>query len=75
MGTAFEALCRAFLTLDPVRARDLTNVETFSAWASTRGITANHGVATMQYVPIGSDDTGDGADEAGACWRNRSGAA
>ena len=55
MGTAFEDLCRAFLANDPVRARDLTDVETFGEWATARGITAGDSgidlVAKLRHEP------------------------
>ena len=55
MGTAFEDLCRAFLANDPVRARDLTDVETFGEWAKARGITAGDSgidlVAKLRHEP------------------------
>ena len=38
MGNAFEELCAAFLTHDPVQALDVANVMPFSAWAEARGI-------------------------------------
>ena len=38
MGDAFEELCAAFLTHDPVQALDVEDVLPFSAWAEARGI-------------------------------------
>ena len=40
MGTAFEKLCIAFLSHDPVPAGQLRNVQPFGDWASERGLPA-----------------------------------
>ena len=38
MGSAFEQLCRAYLTHDPTRAQYLEEVQPFGEWAKARGI-------------------------------------
>ena len=38
MGSAFEQLCRAYLTHDPTRAQYLEDVQPFGEWAKARGI-------------------------------------
>ena len=38
MGTAFEDLCAAFLTHDPVQSMELRNVKTFADWARERDL-------------------------------------
>ena len=40
MGTAFEDLCAAFLTHDPVQAGQFRNVRRYGDWASERGLPA-----------------------------------
>ncbi|KKZ10516.1 MAG: hypothetical protein TH68_10590, partial [Candidatus Synechococcus spongiarum 142] len=45
MGTAFEELCLAFLTHDPVQAAQFRTVEFYGEWARQRGLTAgDHGI-------------------------------
>ena len=41
MGTAFEDLCRAFLTHDPVQALEFEDVRPFADWAKTHGVDAS----------------------------------
>ncbi len=38
MGTAFEQLCRAYLTHDPTRAQYLEDVQPFGKWAKAQGL-------------------------------------
>ena len=38
MGSAFEHLCRAYLTHDPARAQYLEDVQPFGEWAKAQGI-------------------------------------
>ena len=38
MGTAFEDLCAAFLTHDPIQSLELRNVRTFGDWARERDL-------------------------------------
>ena len=40
MGTAFEDLCAAFLTHDPVQAGQFRNVQSYADWANERGLPA-----------------------------------
>ena len=40
MGTAFENLCAAFLTHDPVQAAQFRNVQAYADWARERGLPA-----------------------------------
>ena len=40
VGTAFENLCRAFLTHDPVQAVQFPKVQTYGEWARQRGLLA-----------------------------------
>ena len=40
MGTAFEDLCGAFLTHDPLQAGQFRDVRPYTDWASERGLTA-----------------------------------
>ena len=40
MGTAFENLCTAFLTHDPVQSLQFRNVSTYAEWARARGLPA-----------------------------------
>ena len=40
MGTAFESLCAAFLTHDPVQSLQFRNVSTYAEWARERGLPA-----------------------------------
>jgi len=45
MGTAFEGLCTAFLTHDPVQAAQFGTVQPYGEWARQRGLTAgDHGI-------------------------------
>ena len=45
MGTAFEKLCIAFLTHDPVQAAQFRTVESYGEWARQQGLTAgDHGI-------------------------------
>ena len=41
MGTAFEALCMAFLTHDPVQAAQFGRVQPYGEWARQRGLPAD----------------------------------
>ncbi|MCY4331733.1 MAG: hypothetical protein OXC96_04375 [Cyanobacteria bacterium MAG CAR1_bin_15] len=41
MGTAFEELCMAFLTHDPVQAAQLGRVQPYGEWARQRGLPAD----------------------------------
>lgn len=41
MGTAFEDLCRAFLTHDPIQALEFEDVRPFADWAKTHGVDAS----------------------------------
>ena len=40
MGTAFEDLCTAFLTHDPVQSAQFRNVQAYAAWAREQGLPA-----------------------------------
>ena len=55
MGTAFERLCAAFLTHDPVQAQELHEVTTYAHWASERNLSqADTGidlVAELRHEP------------------------
>ncbi|KKZ10960.1 MAG: hypothetical protein TE42_09075 [Candidatus Synechococcus spongiarum SP3] len=45
MGTAFEDLCAAFLTHDPVQKAQFSMVQSYGEWARQRGLTAgDHGI-------------------------------
>jgi len=41
MGTAFEGLCTAFLTHDPVQAAQFGTVQPYGEWARRRGLSAD----------------------------------
>ncbi len=55
-GTAFENLCRAFLTWDPVQSRQFRNVSTYAEWANERGLPESE--AGVDLVAELRDDPG-----------------
>ena len=55
-GTAFENLCRAFLTHDPVQSQQFQNVETYAEWANKQGLPENE--AGVDLVAELRDDPG-----------------
>ena len=57
MGTAFEELCVAFLTHDPVQAAQFGNVQPYGDWARQQGLTAGD---------VGIDLVAELRDEPGA---------
>ena len=56
MGTAFEELCAAFLSHDPVQAAQFRNVQPYGDWARQQGLTA--GDAGIDLVAELRDEPG-----------------
>ncbi|MDE0240040.1 MAG: DEAD/DEAH box helicase family protein [bacterium] len=55
-GTAFENLCKAFLTHDPVQSRQFQNIQTYAEWAHKRGFPESE--AGVDLVAALRDDPG-----------------